>query len=164
MQRITTSEVRVSGPTSFSAALPQPPTKLGFYRDIAVLAFPASDAKATIENIEAKAGFNGDAVLSARNAGDSAAGAIPLGEVIDLASNLTADGKLNWQAPAGEWVILRLGYTPIGMNNHPAPRWRRAGMRQVQQDRARRALGRLHAKSARRHRPAGRQDAQLFAD
>ena len=85
-----------------------------------MLAFPASDAKATIENIEAKAGFNGDAVLSARNAGDSAAGAIPLGEVIDLASNLTADGKLNWQAPAGEWVVLRLGYTPTGVNNHPA--------------------------------------------
>ena len=122
MQKVTTSEVRVSGPASFSAALPQPPTTLGFYRDIAVLAFPAPDAKATIENIDAKAGFNGDAVLSAHNAGDSAAGAIPRGEVIDLTSNLTADGKLNWQAPAGEWVILRLGYTPTGVKNHPAPK------------------------------------------
>ena len=120
MQKVTTSEMRVTGPTNFSAALPQPHTTLGFYRDIAVLAFPASDAKATIENIDAKAGFNGDAVLSARNAGDSSAGAIPRGEVIDLTSNLTADGKLNWQAPAGEWVILRLGYTPTGVNNHPA--------------------------------------------
>ena len=41
MQRVTTSEVRVTGPTNFNAALPQPPTTLGFYRDIAVLAFPA---------------------------------------------------------------------------------------------------------------------------
>ncbi len=120
MQKVTTSEVRVTGPTHFSAALPQPDTTLGFYCDIAVLAFPASDAKVTIQNIKAKAGFNGDAVLSARNAGDSAAGAIPRGEVIDLTSKLTADGKLNWQAPAGEWVILRLGYTPTGVNNHPA--------------------------------------------
>jgi hypothetical protein len=30
MQRVTTSEVRVTGPTNFSAALPQPPTTLGF--------------------------------------------------------------------------------------------------------------------------------------
>ena len=44
MQRVTTSEVRVTGPTNFSAPLPQPPTTLGFYRDIAVLAFPAPDA------------------------------------------------------------------------------------------------------------------------
>jgi hypothetical protein len=41
MQRVTTSEARVTGPTNFSAALPQPPTTLNFYRDIAVLAFPA---------------------------------------------------------------------------------------------------------------------------
>jgi hypothetical protein len=28
---------------------------------------------------------------------------------------------LNWSAPAGNWIILRVGYTPIGVNNHPAP-------------------------------------------
>ncbi len=44
MQRVTTSEVRVTGPTNFTAALPQPPTRLDFYRDIAVLAFPAPAA------------------------------------------------------------------------------------------------------------------------
>src|SRR5208337_4202362 len=73
MQRITTSEREVAGPTDFSAALPQPPTTLNFYRDIAVLAFPSPASKATIANIAAKAGFNGDAVLSSRNAGASAA-------------------------------------------------------------------------------------------
>ena len=122
MQRVTTSEVRVTGPTLFDAVLPQPPTTLGFYRDIAVLAFPASTAKAVIEHLDAKAGFNGDAVLSARNAGDSTVGAVQQREVIDLTSKLTADGKLNWQAPAGDWIILRLGYTPTGVNNHPAPK------------------------------------------
>ncbi len=76
MQRVTTSEVEVTGPTNFNAALPQPPTKLDFYRDIAVLAFPAPDAKATIANIDAKDGLNGDAVLSSPNAGDSTVGAV----------------------------------------------------------------------------------------
>jgi len=121
MQRVTTSELRVTGPASFSAGLPQPPTKLDFYRDIAVLAFPASDVKATISNIDAKAGFNGNSVLSAQDAGDSTAGAIQRGTVIDLTAKMTADGKLTWQVPAGRWVILRLGYTPTGVDNHPAP-------------------------------------------
>ncbi len=43
------------------------------------------------------------------------------GKIVDLTSKLTADGKLNWQVPAGKWVILRVGYTPTGVNNHPAP-------------------------------------------
>jgi hypothetical protein len=121
MQRVTTSEVRVTGPTNFSAVLPQPPTTLDFYRDIAVLAFPALDAGATIANLDAKDGRNGRAVLSSRNVGDSTAGAIQKQEIVDLTSKLTADGKLNWRAPAGGWVILRLGYTPTGAKNHPAP-------------------------------------------
>ena len=41
---------------------------------------------------------------------------------LDLTSQLTADGKLNWHVPAGKWIILRLGYTPTGVNNHPAPK------------------------------------------
>ncbi len=41
MQHVVTSEIHVTGPTNFIATLPQPPTTLDFYRDIAVLAFPA---------------------------------------------------------------------------------------------------------------------------
>jgi hypothetical protein len=44
MLRVTTSETQVKGPVSFADALPQPPTKLGYYRDIAVLAFPTPPA------------------------------------------------------------------------------------------------------------------------
>src|SRR5882757_3282351 len=33
MQRVTTSELDLTGPTNFNAALPQPATKLDFYRD-----------------------------------------------------------------------------------------------------------------------------------
>jgi hypothetical protein len=121
MQRVTTSEMRVTGPTNFSATLPQPSTTLNFYRDIAVLAFPALVAGATIANLDAKDGRNGRAVLSSPNVGDSTAGAIQKGKIVDLTSKLTVGGKLNWRVPAGEWVILRLGYTPTGAKNHPAP-------------------------------------------
>ncbi|HZI33240.1 MAG TPA: glycosyl hydrolase, partial [Candidatus Binatia bacterium] len=40
MQKVVTSEVRMKGPATFSELLPQPETNLGFYRDVAVLAFP----------------------------------------------------------------------------------------------------------------------------
>jgi hypothetical protein len=39
MQFITTSETKAAGPSTFSAVLPPPPTKLDYYQDIAVLAF-----------------------------------------------------------------------------------------------------------------------------
>jgi hypothetical protein len=41
MQKLTWSETRVHGPAKLSLPLPQPPTALGTYRDIAVLAIPA---------------------------------------------------------------------------------------------------------------------------
>jgi hypothetical protein len=133
MQRVTTSEVRVSGPTNFNATLPQPRTRLDFYRDIAVLAFPATATnirpagtirapRPAIENLDAKAGFSGKAVLSSPEADNAAAGAVQRLGVVDLTSKLAADGKLDWQVPAGEWVILRVGYTPTGVKNHPAPK------------------------------------------
>ena len=122
MQRVTTSELVVTGPTNFDSVLPQPATKLDFYRDIAVLAFPALDTKATIPNIDAKAGFNDRAVLSAANAGSSTEGAIQRRDMVELTSHMAAGGKLTWRVPAGKWVILRIGYTPTGKNNHPAPK------------------------------------------
>jgi len=42
MQCLTSSEATVSGPTNFNDVLPQPRVTLGFYRDIAVLAFKDS--------------------------------------------------------------------------------------------------------------------------
>ena len=46
MQIVVTSETPVQGPASFAGVLPQPPTKLDCYRDIAVLAFrtPAAES------------------------------------------------------------------------------------------------------------------------
>ena len=43
MQELTWSETHVDGGRELAISLPQPPTKLGYYRDIAVLAFPTRD-------------------------------------------------------------------------------------------------------------------------
>ena len=42
-------------------------------------------------------------------------------QVVDLTAKMSANGKLAWDAPEGQWTIVRFGYTPNGRNNHPAP-------------------------------------------
>ncbi|HZR65689.1 MAG TPA: glycosyl hydrolase [Terriglobales bacterium] len=41
-------------------------------------------------------------------------------DVIDLTAKMKPDGTLNWTPPAGNWVILRFGYSLLGITNHPA--------------------------------------------
>lgn len=45
---------------------------------------------------------------------------IPTDRIIDLSDRFSVDGKLDWQAPAGRWQILRIGMTSTG--KHVAPR------------------------------------------
>ena len=40
--------------------------------------------------------------------------------LINISSFLTADGTLKWDAPEGEWEIIRVGYTTTGRTNSPA--------------------------------------------
>ena len=47
--------------------------------------------------------------------------AVAKGSVVDLTSKMRPDGTLDWTPPAGAWVVLRLGYSLLGITNHPAP-------------------------------------------
>jgi hypothetical protein len=40
-------------------------------------------------------------------------------DVIDLTSKMRPDGTLDWAPPAGNWVVLRFGYSLLGITNHP---------------------------------------------
>ncbi|MFC5863147.1 glycosyl hydrolase [Acidicapsa dinghuensis] len=46
--------------------------------------------------------------------------AISPSNVIDLTSKMDKDGHLDWTPPPGNWVILRFGYSLLGITNHPA--------------------------------------------
>ncbi len=46
--------------------------------------------------------------------------AIAKSDVIDLTSKMRSDGMLDWTPPAGDWVVLRFGYSLLGITNHPA--------------------------------------------
>ena len=47
--------------------------------------------------------------------------AIAPSSVTDITSYVSADGKLEWTAPAGNWIIMRCGMVPTGVVNSPAP-------------------------------------------
>ncbi|HET7103611.1 MAG TPA: glycosyl hydrolase [Terracidiphilus sp.] len=46
--------------------------------------------------------------------------AIRKGDVINLTSRMRPDGTLDWTPPPGHWVVLRFGYSLLGITNHPA--------------------------------------------
>ena len=40
--------------------------------------------------------------------------------VVDLTSRMKPDGSLDWTPPPGHWAVLRIGYSLLGITNHPA--------------------------------------------
>ena len=63
---------------------------IDFYRDIAVLAIP-----------------------------ETTNGVVAPDAVLNLTAKLDANGKLNWEVPAGKWIIQRIGHTTTGSSTRP---------------------------------------------
>jgi hypothetical protein len=149
MQHIVAAGVDVAGPSRFDAALPRPtrrpaffgegglPQEIkaamdGFYRDVAVLAFPTPAPARPIADIDEKAlyvrapyssqpGVRPFLPSPAEYPGLPAGAAIDPSRIVDLTDKLTADGRLAWDVPPGRWTILRFGRTTTGANTRPAP-------------------------------------------
>ncbi|MDR1745813.1 MAG: glycoside hydrolase family 2 [Tannerella sp.] len=47
---------------------------------------------------------------------------IKASDVLDISDKLAADGTLTWDVPEGEWVIMRTGMVPTGIQNSPSPK------------------------------------------
>ncbi|GAB3010477.1 glycosyl hydrolase [Niabella terrae] len=43
--------------------------------------------------------------------------AVPLSAIINLSDRMNDQGELNWNAPAGDWVVVRIGHTSTGHTN-----------------------------------------------
>jgi hypothetical protein len=76
---------------------------------------------ARVDRFEEKAAFvpEGDLYGFATPSVDAADSVSP-SDVIDLTSKMHPDGTLDWTPPAGNWVVLRFGYSLLGITNHPA--------------------------------------------
>ena len=81
-------------------------------------------ARAMVHEFEKKAGFAiaRDNYAIAAPVEPPADSAIKRGEVVVLTDHMTSDGMLDWTPPEGHWMVLRLGYSLTGAENHPAPR------------------------------------------
>src|SRR5205823_14605626 len=75
-----------------------------------------------VHEAELKAGFAAAPDYFALDTDPAAVGAaVDPGEVVDLTGRLDDDGLLRWDAPPGEWAVLRFGASLTGRTNGPAP-------------------------------------------
>ena len=115
------SEIQISGGTNVVVQLPEPKAREKFYRDSAIVAYRVKNSAAhpPLKNWRQKALQES---LQPFSAPDSAPlfAEIPAtpgeqdadtADVIDLSAQLGADGILKWDAPAGDWQVLRFGFT-----------------------------------------------------
>jgi hypothetical protein len=123
-QTIVESATRVAGGRRFKGKLPQPEARGGFYRDVAVLAIRETEAQASyrIDGLNLKRLVWTNYIKWAGTCSapiDAAAPAevcIAATNILNLTGRMKPDGALDWEVPAGDWTILRLGHTWTGQN------------------------------------------------
>lgn len=102
MQRLVWSTTEVNGGSQIETKLPQPDLdpgkgygitleKLSFFRDVAVLAVPVGQTTLAPEDVK------------------------------DISSHFEPSGRLLWKAPAGKWLIYRIGHASNGHYPFPEP-------------------------------------------
>lgn len=103
-----------------------------FYKDVAVLAYPTPSTNKKIEDIDEKALFYRAPYSSVVGVKQflpaltnyelvPSSSVIASKQIIDLTSKLHPDGTLDWQAPAGQWTVMRFGSRNNGAVTRPAP-------------------------------------------
>ena len=130
MKSLVWTETRATGPAHFSGVLPRTAQDNGFYRDIAVLAFPTPAAELAGNSLRIadlakkifadrhKNDFRYDRLAKTPEAAEGQS--VNRVAIVDISSSMAADGHLDWQVPNGDWTILRFGFICNGRQNHPA--------------------------------------------
>jgi hypothetical protein len=148
MQEVAWTETQVKGPGKVDLMLEIPKAALGIerdmkrdpiinrryymprehvegrFRDIAVFAVPSIPRGQTpwrLKDWRNKAAFGKMAHRFEPDTRKAPAGQV-IGQdrIINISEFMHNNGELHWEAPAGNWTILRMGYQPTGRNNHPA--------------------------------------------
>ncbi len=126
-KQITFSEIIISGNKKITKKLGLPKIRRDFYKDITVLAFPLKASNKTIElitDLDLKLGYHelggsapdtrfllDNTPRSKRNTANKTSFIVDRDDILDLTSKMDNEGNLNWDAPDGEWSIIRFGYT-----------------------------------------------------
>lgn len=125
-KQLTFCEKTVEGGNPIVLDIPKPSSRKDFYKDIALLAIPlnkVSQIEHGINNLDLKLGFHelgGSApdcrfllenTSNNKEKSDKKALKIKKEDILDISSYINTEGRLNWNAPDGEWNIIRIGYT-----------------------------------------------------
>ncbi|WP_254562841.1 glycosyl hydrolase [Dyadobacter diqingensis] len=119
-KQVVFSETKVKGGIKVPIALPKPEVRYNYYHDIVVLAIPSKTFKnrVPIRDFKNKAATRevGGSAPETRSLLTDMAGTpgeedASKKQVLNITRYLKGD-KLEWKVPAGEWTILRFGYTP----------------------------------------------------
>ncbi len=122
MKKIVWSEKTITGPTSFTDTLPKAVGKN--YHDIAIQAYRKKyeEKPRPIKNWVYKSlnkQFRGGGayplfMLREQEISKSEEADLSQASLIDLSTHLDEKGRLHWDVPSGEWVVLRFGYILTG--------------------------------------------------
>ena len=108
---MTISEEDLKG---FGMTMPKTPTTVGVAEFVL-------HPEARVNRLEEKAAFVPMTDLYSFATPTAGKGdAIDKKDVIDLTGKMRPDGTLDWTPPPGSWVVLRIGYSLLGITNHPA--------------------------------------------
>ena len=145
MQYLVPTATTLKGGQHVEVVLPQPeprrPAGFGainekllkdfqqYYRDEKVIAYPYPRNTAPLREYAQKAlyargpysGRGSKAYLSEDPSIAPPEACIDPNKVIDLTGKMSPDGKLVWDAPAGNWTVMRWGRTLTGQTTRPAP-------------------------------------------
>ena len=122
MQVLAWTETTVAAGSVEKPHLAEPAKRQDYYRDVAVLAFPAPAADAVkrpinVDSNRRESPKSGETWPEATVAKEA---------ILDLTDRLGEDGSLNWLPPTGDgavanWMVLRVGHTCKGIMVAPAP-------------------------------------------
>jgi hypothetical protein len=125
-KQLVYTETRVSGKKKLKALLEKPQSNMGFYKDVAVLAFPLRSQNVTdtcitflkqklaVEEMGGSAPdcrflLNND--LPDKNVAGKTTYIVNVKDVVNITDKFNSDGTLVWSVPKGDWCIMRIGYT-----------------------------------------------------
>lgn len=140
MKHLVFSETEISGNRKVDIALPIPAQrstiwhkmKDPYYEDVAAYAIPSA-AKPVIEDINEKALYERDPISSKPNVKSHLPAPanfekiernkiLKQQDIIDVSKFMNPKGNLVWDAPKGNWTIIRMGKRVTGASTRPSPK------------------------------------------
>jgi hypothetical protein len=121
MQELCFSQSAVAGPARVHVKLPRP--TVDPHGNMAFPVYNADSGQVEKPEIPARKTYYRDIAVLAL----PAEGVAPKAQVLDLTNRLAPDGALDWNAPAGKWIVYRFGHTTMGTLIQPAI-WKATGL------------------------------------